>query len=112
MLEIKFRGKHKISGGWYYGYLYKQDDDWIITTDGYTRYVVDEKTIGQDTCLKDKNGKNMYEKDIVTDNSGKVYIQGLCNAERIIKQPTVGTTEFEWEEVIGNIYESPELLNP
>lgn len=59
---------------------------------------------------EDKNKKEIYEGDIVKDNSGQVFIQGLCGAKKIIKEPTNATTDFEWEEVIGNIYKNPELL--
>lgn len=128
--EIKFRGRHKVSNCWYYGYLYKQDNDWIITTDGYTRYVVEMGSVGQDTGLKDKNGKEIYEGDLlhyglgVNDIDGSVWevewdkhtlgwycfvhpdesVEGTgCNSLYYLNtQSTLA--------IVGNIYENPELL--
>ena len=104
--EIKFRawdGEKMINNylsfdktpvGWIHGELYKMG----------------VKVIQQYTGLKDKNGKEIYEGDIITDNSGKVCIQEWQNV-KIIKEPTNVTINFHWCEVIGNIYENPELLN-
>lgn len=118
--EIKFRGRHEVAGNWYYGHLYKQDSNWVITTDGYTRYVVDEKTIGQFTGLSDKFGKEVYEGDIVKAEDGIWAVEFASPWEGVVLINSVKeemSTNFvdnwytpEDTKVIGNIYENPEIL--
>lgn len=78
-------------------------------------YRVDPSTICQCTGLKDKNGKLIFENDIVKDN----VIYGAvkwddANARYIIDDRDDGYQDYSewWHEVgvIGNAFDNPELL--
>jgi hypothetical protein len=117
MREIKFRAQ-KISTGhpWVYGYVEVRANpmgksptfihsfqDWNLNS----REPVDGDTVGQFTGLKDKNGKEIYEGDIIDHPSWR---DGGTVVE--FRAPTFGPPMIDMPqcEVIGNIYETPELL--
>ena len=126
MRIIKFRGKKPSNGDWVYGSLVSSKDidpaiyfqigkgavktmDWVY---------VKQDSIGQFTSLYDKNGKEIYEGDILKvqgmDEKIEVrFVRGvfafLWNGDLDDEAPINAPTQ-EWAEVIGNIHDNPKLL--
>lgn len=83
-------------------------------------YNPDEIELMQSTGLKDKNGKEVFIGDIVKCTRGclhEVYLEKEYGGTFIGGMPAVYLKGFgdgyawtEYEEIIGNIYENPELL--
>lgn len=113
MREILFRGKRVGNGEWVFGSYVIQYGaheiylpDGVDSEHGFDRYHVIPETVGQYTGLTDKNGRKIFEGDIMR-NAGNVvefYGGDFCiNGDSPLSYWT-GT------EVIGNIYDNPELL--
>lgn len=131
MREILFRGKSKPWGGWCEGFLVKERDHFRISRkddlDGFS-FVVDPETVGQFTGLTDKNGKKIFEGDYIrideyvkevfdpVVNDGPVIFSRGCffvgDGSSVLQSlDTICDCEGEFRgEVIGNIYDNPELL--
>ena len=139
MREILFRGKRVDNGEWVYGDIihrryYKNTDVVVIRTedsgfDNYSDYEVDPDTVGQYTGLTDKNGRKIFEGDIIHLEYSQVFFggeyfgeytaevsykegcfitDGINNGDEI-ETPLSGFDNDELE-IIGNIHDNPELL--
>ena len=137
MREILFRGKRKDNGKWIEGaYLHLnvgrdyvcEGSVWIGTLQPYKEEVISE-TVGQYTGLTDKNGKKIFEGDIVRTSiplSTDKYKNGVVMFGEYETMYHSGFIGFyvDWDfsqnlavyckmndiEVIGNIHDNPELL--
>ena len=127
MRTIKFRGK-TTKGAWLYGDLEHCVDDGTKMT-----YIFDDvlsqggavlpETVGQFSGLTDKNGKEIYEGDII---EGQRYRHVIRYEEKEAAFMAVLLPEYSWvrndchisqewvtefgKQVIGNIYDNKELI--
>ena len=120
MREILFRGRSMAQGSdWLYGdvLIYENSAQIWETIDGRKHNsVVSIKTVGQFTGVYDKNGKRIFEGDIVAyrgDEYGAIVYDK--ESARFCVQFDTWSTDFDHLygkelEVIGNIHDNPELL--
>lgn len=123
--EIKFRGKATCRDRWVYGCYVECDGGYYIVEkiggDSVAKIQVIPETVGQSTGRHDKNGKEIYDSDILTTHKGRR--PQLVFWQTDIGQWRVGyrgrKTQFDKTDtlmfanhfkVIGNIHDNPELL--
>jgi uncharacterized phage protein (TIGR01671 family) len=129
MREIKFRAWDNVKNKIYYigeeeTVSFSFDSSGIVATDltehdwGFKQ--LEHLTYQQSTGLKDKNGNEIYEGDIlrlvlidyadipedIFPVTSEEFHEGICYLKQIVKS----NSETDSVEVIGNIYENPELL--
>ena len=152
---IKFRGifehcdEDEGSARWIYGSLVKEDEENVyIFPEGHFCFAhgdlyfdspwqggpnllcyvpsVKPETVGQFTGLKDKNGKEIYEGDVIESDSIRHVVKYseseamFVGVSTVIKDSLTGeyaetSLSQHWingwgKEIIGNIYDNPELL--
>ena len=115
---LKFRARHHVAGNWHYGFLVERNGKtFIFEQDGgqLREYQVDPKTVSQFTGLTDKNGKEIYEGDIVRNNDENweiLYDDGAWRMRELKKYHNnpLFLNEEMYSEVIGNIHENADLL--
>lgn len=131
---IKFRGMNT-DGEWVYGFLFELSfDGYPITCIGTEPLSANDyseiykscyeevipETVGQYTGLKDKNGQEIYEGDVLRDNESTVIVK-FVDGGFSVDYKTIGgkwrnySDLFDYlddyeGEVIGNIYENPERI--
>ena len=130
MREILFHGKRLDNGEWVEGLMYQISDDttpFIMLKNKHAEsHQVDPATVGQYTGLTDKNGKRIFEGDIVICRQGiegnhvRVCIEigfvemkfgafGLHRKQGYYRPFKDWLEDYEYE-IIGNIHDNPELM--
>ena len=131
MREILFRGKRKDNGEWVEGAFCPKSCDGLFDpmidrpsiikldepNDGFW-FDVDPDTVGQYAGRPDKNGRKLFEHDIVRFDGGTFVVEFsasrigfyFCGIHGRGCVPGFAMAHWEHIEVIGNIHDNPELL--
>lgn len=126
MRKIRFRGKRKDTGEWVFGdleYNHSKNIARIHTYDedgNYERqHEVNHESVGQFTGLHDKNGKEIYEGDVILQRGYSrirpmlvrfehgAFVTGEHSGSSTTTRPMLIQKRCE---VLGNIYNNPDLL--
>ena len=122
--EYTYRTDYK-NGDWVYGLITQRQDHYacakMTNTVGVSNIEVDDKTIGQYIGIKDKNDEKIFKDDIV-----RIFASNYDEEEIFVVKYDTSLAQFVLEsdslcvtfdnvyhyevEVVGNIYDNPELL--
>lgn len=125
MREILFRGKQIDNGEWIIGYYFQKKN--MYSEDGLPvkhcisdippfGMKVDPETVGQYTGMADKNGKKIFEGDVLELDGEDGFFEVEYDDDRAMFVICGDYTTFYFDnlwnevEVIGNIYDHPELV--
>lgn len=123
MREILFRGIDEGTQEWVYGYYCERPSPFhigkeysIFDDKTISRYTIRPETVGQYTGLTDKNGRKIFEGDIVHCWGGE-YAFGFWEHNNTFAFTDISDymqmgelSESEFVEIIGNIHDNPDLL--
>lgn len=126
MREILFRGKRIDNGEWIEGYYFcsrnphRESIHKIRPLDSDWSYEINPETVGQYTGLTDKNGKRIFEGDVIAiPGSRKPGLPGIVAYLTYESKYILFRNQYSylnlinvhtWGFVIGNTHDSPELL--
>lgn len=122
MREILFEGKRADNGEWVKGFYYEDLGSFIkekATSVSTNIYLVFRESVGQFIGLVDKSGKRIFEGNIVRAKrlcnqdiyTGVIVFLNGCFAIKGTNTRCVSSVDlFEDFEIIGRIYDNPELL--
>ena len=124
MREILFRGKRLDNGQWVYGYYVGDCGDGaceIVDTGAACapRITVDPATIGQYIGLQDRNGRRIFEGDIIKSPRGPAflveYVDDISSFAARAREntrwtPGLNKGTMQGYEVVGNRWDNPEIL--
>ncbi len=132
MREILFKAKRIDNGEWVEGYYLKRydllgnEEHLIFHADSYKVWEyaeIDPKTLCQSTGLTDKNGKRIWEKDILMAHLDESYPEDVTyetvewgaagwvtHEANSVDRQYLDEFDLEHFEVVGNIFDNKELL--
>ena len=107
---VKFRAYDEINKEMVYPRIIKESFSAISNGDLLNRYEI----VMQYTGLNDRNNKEIYEGDFVKDGQRILFVKFTNGSFNFFSKHGYMVTNVDttWFEVIGNIFENPELDNP
>jgi uncharacterized phage protein (TIGR01671 family) len=118
--EVKYRAKVLNSKSWIYRQPFHIRGTWYMYNSLWDKVPINYKTLGQFTELKDKNGREIYSGDIskreifafgeIRTFVGEVKMYEGCWWIDSGTAAVLLWNEMQELEVIGNIYDNPELV--
>lgn len=120
MREILFRGRISGKTEFVYGSYVKlpNGQDAILSDRGYA--IVNQETVGQYTGLTDKNGRKIFEGDIIAyygDTPEEPELSEIKFLDGAFCNEVPGFDDCEYlsvcchgQEIVGNIHDNPEMM--